>query len=413
VGRAAEAAGKALRYGAGPVSALDFLEEELAQLEAAHRRRGRRTVGGAQGAHVVLDGREVVSFSSNDYLGLAAHPALAEAAGRVLARYGVGAGASRLIVGNSDLHDELERAGAAWLGTGAARLFNSGWAANTGLLPVLACGASSQIFSDEWNHASVIDGCRLARAPVAVFRHRNLAHLEEMLAETRATRRIIVSESVFSMDGDRADLRMLRQLADRYQAILVIDEAHAAGVLGDEGGGLLRLEGVAADAVVVTLGKAIGSYGALVGGSPALAEVLWNRARSLVYTTGMPPMVAASALAGIAIVRGTEGTRLRLRLRARIEELVAGLRQLGIAARDASAIVPLQVGDDQEVMTWTSRLLEAGIYVQGIRPPTVPEGTARLRVTLSASHSESDVQRLLDAIGKGLAAGGMLSAQDR
>jgi 8-amino-7-oxononanoate synthase len=386
------------------VSALDFLDEELAQLEALHRRRVPRVIAGAQGARVVLDGREVVSFSSNDYLGLAAHPAVAAAARAATERFGVGAGASRLIVGNTEAHEQLERVAAQWLGRPAARLFNSGFAANTGILPVLA-GQADQIFSDSLNHASLIDGARLAKASVAVFAHGNLSDLEEMLTRSTARRRIIVTESVFSMDGDVAPLAELRALADRHGAILVVDEAHAVGVFGARGGGVLERDGVVADAAIATLGKGVGVYGAVVAGPRALAEILWNRARPLVFTTGLPPLVCAAATAAIDLIQTDEGARLRSAVWSRIGQLVSGLHDLGIPAAADSPIVPLIVGGDVDVMAWTSRLLERGIYVQGVRPPTVPEGSARLRVTVSAAHSESDIQQLLDALRSGLAAG--------
>jgi 8-amino-7-oxononanoate synthase len=378
------------------VSVLDFLDEELASLERQHRRRVPRVVDGAQGPRIVLDGREVVSFSSNDYLGLAAHPALAAAAHAAIDRFGVGAGASRLIVGNASLHEELERAAAALLGTEAARLFNSGFAANTGLLPVLA-SPGTELFSDELNHASLIDGCRMTRCVTRIYKHLDLNDLARMLSESRAPRKIVVTESVFSMDGDVADLAAFRVLVDREGAILVVDEAHATGVYG-EGGGVLAQVGVKADAVVSTLGKGLGTYGAVVAGSRALADVLWNRARPLVFTTGLPPAVAAAGLAAIRIVRSGEGAELRTRLWQRVSEVVAGLRELGIPARGESPIIPVVVGGDQEVMAWTRHLLERGVYVQGVRPPTVPEGTARLRIAVSAGHSEEDVGRLLEGL---------------
>lgn len=378
------------------MSVLDFLDEELALLERQHRRRIPRIVGGAQGARIVLDGREVVSFSSNDYLGLAGHPALAAASRAAIDRFGVGAGASRLIVGNSSLHEDLERAAAALLGTEAARLFNSGFAANTGLLPVLA-GPDTEIFSDELNHASLIDGCRLTRCVTTIYRHRDADHLADVLAASRARRKIVVTESVFSMDGDLCDLATFRGLVDAEDGILVVDEAHATGVFG-KGAGLLAESGVMADAVVSTLGKGLGAYGAVVAGSRTLAEVLWNRARPLVFTTGLPPMVAAAALAAIRIVRGADGAELRERLRTRISQVAAGLRDLGIDASGESPILPVIVGGDEAVMAWTRHLLERGVYVQGVRPPTVPEGTARLRIAVSAAHSESDVAQLLEAL---------------
>ncbi|MCA9673686.1 MAG: 8-amino-7-oxononanoate synthase [Kofleriaceae bacterium] len=382
------------------MSALDFLDDELAALEARHRRRWPRVVSSAQGARVRLDGREVVSFSSNDYLGLAGHPAIRDAARDAVARWGVGAGASRLIVGNTEVHEELERALAAMSGTPAARLFNSGFAANTGLLPVLA-GPEDEIFSDELNHASIIDGCRLSRARIRVYPHNNVSKINEMASSGRPRRRLIVTESVFSMDGDRAPLAELRAAADALDAILVVDHAHGGGV--DD-----PAEVRAADVVVGTLGKAFGVYGAWVAGPVALAGLLWNRARSLVFTTGLPPAVAAAGLAAVRLVSGPEGDARRARLRARIDQAVVGLRALGIEVPGSAPILPVVVGPDDATMWWTERMLEQGLYVQGVRPPTVPEGTARLRITLSADHSEEDVGRLVTAIREGLAAGGVV-----
>jgi 8-amino-7-oxononanoate synthase len=386
------------------MSVLDFLDEELAALERQHRRRIPRVATSAQGANVVLDGREVVSFSSNDYLGLAAHPDLRDAARAALDRYGVGAGSSRLIAGNTDVHGELEVAAAGMLECEAARLFNSGVSANTGLLPVLV-GSGDQIFSDALNHASVIDGCRLSRAETQVYRHADLGDLAERLESSAARRRLIVTESVFSMDGDLADVRSLRALADQHDAILVVDEAHAVGVFGERGAGLLAASDTRADAVMATLGKALGSYGAVVAGRRVLADMLWNRARSLVFTTGLPPMIAAASLAAIRLSQSGEGDRRRSHLWARISQLTDGLAALGLEVPGSSPIVPLWVGGDREVMDWTARLLEGGFYVQGVRPPTVPVGTARLRIALSANHSEDDVDRLVAAIRTGLDAG--------
>lgn len=389
------------------VSVLDFLDEELAALERAHRRRIPRVLTGAQGARIVLDGRAVVSFSSNDYLGLAAHPALREAMAAAAAELGVGAGASRLIVGNSELHERLEAALAELHQRPAARLFSSGFAANSGLVPVLA-GAGDEVFSDALNHASIIDGCRLSRGTVHVFEHGNYKDLEGMLASSRARRKIVVTESLFSMDGDLANLSELRTLATEHGAVLVVDDAHATGLFHG-GAGLASAAG--ADVIVGTLGKSLGGFGAWVAGPRALADVLWNRARSLVFSTGIPPAVAAAGLAGVALVRGESGEQARARLWSRVAQMKAGLESIGLGATGASPIIPLEVGDDREVMRWTSWLLERGFYVQGIRPPTVPEGTARLRIAVSAGHDEADVAGLVEAIAAGIAAG--LSLRDR
>jgi len=360
------------------VSRTEPGSDELAALEAVGRRRGRRRVDGPQGPRVMLDGREVANFSSNDYLGLANHPALRAAAHDAIERWGVGAGSSRLIVGNGAAHEELEAAVATWLGRPSARLFNSGYAANTGVLPALA-GADDVVLSDELNHASIIDGCRLSRARVLIYRHGDLGHLEELLRTAGGRRRVVVSESVFSMDGDRIDVAALAALARAYDAISIVDDAHAVGVLGARGTGLAE----AADLVVGTFGKALGSFGAFVAGSEPVAELLWNRARPLVFSTGLPPMVAAAARAAVSLVQTAEGDALRYDVATRVERL-----------RGESHILPIVIGDDRRVMAVTERLLDRGFYVQGIRPPTVPEGTARLRVSISAAQDLGDVDRL-------------------
>jgi 8-amino-7-oxononanoate synthase len=360
------------------VSRTEPGEDELAALEAAGRRRGRRRVDGPQGPRVILDGREVANFSSNDYLGLASHPALRDAAHDAIARWGVGAGSSRLIVGNGEAHEALEASVAAWLGRPAARLFNSGYAANTGVIPALA-GVDDVVLSDELNHASIIDGCRLSRARVMVYRHCDLGHLEELLRAAGGRRRVVVSESLFSMDGDRVDVAALAAVARAHDAMTIVDDAHAVGVLGAQGRGLA----VAADVVIGTFGKALGSFGAFVAGTEAVAELLWNRARPLVFSTGLPPVVAAAARAAVDLVQTPAGDAMRQDVAVRVGRLGA-----------ASHIMPVVVGDDRLVMALTERLLERGIYVQGIRPPTVPEGTARLRVSISAAQPLADVDRL-------------------
>jgi len=370
------------------VTALDFLDDELHELERLGRLREPRVVAGRQGTKVRIDGRDVVSFSSNDYLGLASDGVLREAAVAEIDRSGVGAGASRLIVGNREAHVELEAVLAQHFRCESALLFNSGYAANTGLLPVLA-GEQDSIFSDRLNHASLIDGCRLSRARVEVFEHLDYEQLDEQLARSSARRKVVVTESVFSMDGDRAGLAALREITQRRDAILVVDEAHAVGVLGPCGGGLLEEVGVDADVVVGTLGKAVGAAGACVAGSRALTSLLWNRARSLVFSTGIPPMVASAAKAGIALIRGPDGASRR-------ESLARNIALF--SSRQRSPICPVHVGDDREVMRWTSVLLESGLFVQGIRPPTVPPGTSRLRIALSSSHEPAEIARLQVAL---------------
>ncbi len=355
----------------------------------------------------MLDGLNVVSFASNDYLGLTEDPRLARAAANASLESGAGVGASRLIVGNHREHVLLEREVADWLRMPAARLFNSGYAANVGVLTTLL-RPGDVVFSDELNHASIIDGCRLARAEVVVYPHLDVTKLEcEVRARASARRRLIVSETLFSMDGDVADVAALARIAKAGDAALMLDEAHAVGVWGPEGRGVAALAGVAPDVLVGTCGKALGSFGAFVASSAAVVELLWNRARSLVFSTGLPPGVVAASRAAVAIVRGLDGTELRRQLEQNVRTLRAQ-SSFRLGGHEQSAIVPLVVGDDARVMRMTAALLEPSPttgwrhFVQGIRPPTVPEGGARLRVSVSARHSLDQIAelsyRLLDVL---------------
>lgn len=362
---------------------------ELKQLEAIGRLRVPRVVDGAQGPRIVLDGAQVLDLASNDYLSLASDPRLIAAAKAAADEAGVGAGASRLIVGNHRLHTELEGAIAEWLRTGAARLFGSGYAANVGTISALLA-PGDVVFSDELNHASIIDGCRLAKAEIVVFPHRDLGVLDAQLRTHGGRRRLVVSESLFSMDGDLADVEGLAALARKYEAAFMLDEAHALGARGPEGRGIAAALGVVPDLVVGTCGKALGSYGAFVASSVAVSKLLWNRARSLVFSTALPPMVSASVLAAIDIVRSNEGDDRRRTLATRARQLRARVRGLGGDAD--SAIAPLVIGDDAGVMEISARMYERRVFVQGIRYPTVPETTARLRFSLNAGHLEEDIE---------------------
>lgn len=373
------------------VSLDDEALAELRELATGHRLRVPRIFDGAQGPQVVIDGREVVNFASNDYLGLAGDRRLIRAAASALEDGGTGVGSSRLIAGNHRQHVQLEEAVADWLRVRGVRLFNTGYAANVGVLTALL-RAGDVVFSDELNHASIIDGCRLSRAEVAVIPHRDYRSLEAALATRRGRRRVVISESLFSMDGDLADLATIAALCARHDAAFVLDEAHAIGAMGPEGRGLAADLGVVPDVIIGTFGKALGSFGAFAATTPAIAELLWNRARTLVFSTGLPPSVPAASRAAIELVRGAEGLQRRRTLahHARL------LRELvrGAGGESPSAIVPLLVGGDREVMACTEALLARGLYVQGIRPPTVPEGTARLRVGLSAAHTIQQLEIL-------------------
>jgi 8-amino-7-oxononanoate synthase len=377
------------------VSLDDDARAELLRLEAAGRLRVPRVVDGLHGPRVTVDGTNVLNFASNDYLSLAGDRRLARAAAAALDEAGTGAGASRLIVGNHRRHVALEAALADWLRVAGVRLFSSGYAANVGVITALA-GAGDVVISDALNHASIIDGCRLSRAEIVVVPHRDLQAIEAALAAHAGRRTFVISETLFSMDGDVADVVALAALAKQHDAALILDEAHAIGAWGPEGRGIAAEHGVVPDVVVGTCGKALGGAGAFAATSRAVADLLWNRARSLVFSTGIAPAVAASVQAAIEIVRSGEGDERRACLVRNARELRR--RVPGLGGDPRSAIAPHVVGDDREVMRRSSRLFEARVFVQGIRPPTVPEGTARLRVSVSSGHAEADLATLADAL---------------
>ena len=365
----------------------------------------------ALGPAGLLEGGPVVSFASNDYLGLSAHPAVVAAARRALTRWGAGSGASRLVTGSRPVHSELERELAEWKGTEAAVCFPTGFAANLGVLSTLG-GPGVRILSDELNHASIIDGCRLSRSDLAVYRHRDMGHLAELLADGDADAddapmpTIVVTDSVFSMDGDIAPLDDLVTLCRRHNALLILDEAHA--VLGpdlpsaprrDKGRGMggQGRDGVHGGTVVRvgTLSKTLGSLGGFVAASGDIVDLIVNRARSYIFSTAPTPADAAAALAALRIVRSAEGAALTGRLAALIDRVAeAGFAPPG----HPSPIIPIVLGSEQAALNASAALLQEGLWVPAIRPPTVPVGTSRLRVTLSAAHTDKDVTRLLDAL---------------
>jgi len=374
----------------------DFVRCELAHREAAGLARRLRRVDSAQDTWVVVDGQRALLLCSNNYLGLANHPALVEAAQRAAQDYGVGAGASRLISGSMRLHHTLEEELAAFKGAEAALLFNSGYHANVGTITALV-GKDDAVFSDALNHASIVDGCRLSGARVVVYRHCDMEALEAQLAGTTARRRLVVTDSVFSMDGDVAPLRGICQIAARHDAMVMVDEAHATGVLGQHGGGVVEAEGLR-DQVTIqmgTLGKALGTFGAFVAGRRTVIDLLINSARSFVYTTALPPPVVAAAQAALRIVISEPERREQLRQNAM--RLFEGLRAAGLDAGVApSHILPVLVGDANRTMRLSNRLLAVGVFVQGIRPPTVAAGTARLRVTVMSTHRADDLRQAVE-----------------
>lgn len=384
------------------------LEAELALLERRDLRRRLRTVEQRHGAKVRLaDGTTAVDFASNDYLGLAGDPALAGAIAAAAGDESAGAGAARLISGNGAAHDRLERELARFKGAEAALLFGSGYMANCGALPALA-GTEDVLYSDALNHASLIDGCRLSRAARHVFPHADLDALDAMLRADagRFRRRWIVIEGVYSMDGDLFPLDRAVELARRHDAWIYLDDAHATGVLGASGRGSAEHWGVEGEIEVTmgTLGKALGTAGAFVAGSGPLRELLLNRARAFVFTTGAPPVLAAAALAALRIAR--EEPARRERLHDNVRRLHEGLRARGIElpAGLAGHIVPVLVGGAAETMRVGGELAERGWWVGAVRPPTVPEGTSRLRITLSAAHEPAQIDGLVEALAERLAA---------
>jgi 8-amino-7-oxononanoate synthase len=390
------------------LSALaESLESELAALAALDRLRRLPTVAGASRTQVSLGGRPAVSFSSNDYLGLAAHPALAQAAAAAVTEHGFGGAAARLVAGNLPPHASLESALASFLHTETTLLFPTGYQTNLGVLTALA-GPEDLIVSDALNHASLIDGCRLSRASVRVYAHAQPAAARALLATDdaqRCRRRFLVTESLFSMDGDVAPLADLAAVAATTNTALVLDEAHAVGALGPSGRGLAAAAGIQPDVLIGTLGKAFGSFGGFVAGSHALRAYLENRARTFIFTTAPPPSVPAAALAALHIITSAEGDRRRATLAANIERLHAALPLPPLASpRPAlpTPIVPFILGADAAALATGRNLLDQGFFVQPIRPPTVPEGTARLRITLSVDHTADEIDGLAAALASSI-----------
>ena len=382
------------------MSPLPPLEVELAQLAQARRTRILTSLDGPSRSHPQRGNRLISSFASNDYLGLAHHPSVLDAAREAADRHGFGAGAARLVTGHLPPHDDLEQALAGLVGLPAALLFPTGYQANLGVVTSLA-GPDDLIVSDQMNHASIIDGCRLSRARIAIYPHANATAARVALA-TPGTfrRRLLITESLFSMDGDRAPLTDLALAAREAGATLIVDEAHALGVLGPSGAGLCRAAGITPDVLVGTLGKAFGSLGGFAAGTSVLRDYLINRSRPFIYTTGTPAPVAAAALAALRVSLSPEGDQRRRSLQAAIASLHVGLQTIALPhpLPPPGPIVPVVIGSDADVLALSARLAQADLFVPAIRPPTVPEGTARLRITLSADHRSEDVAHLLEVL---------------
>ena len=379
-------------------SAWDF-GAELRALDAAQLRRTRRVVEAYGGARLRIGGRDMLAFCGNDYLGLAQHPALVQAAREAAGRWGVGATASPLVCGHSRAHEELERELAAFVGLPRALYFYAGFPANAGLVPALA-GRGDAVFSDALNHACLIDGARLSRAEVQVYAHRDVEDLARRLQACTARRRLITTDAVFSMDGSVAPLRELLELAERFDAMLLVDDVHGFGVLGPGGAGSAAACGLRSPRLLymATLGKAAGVAGAFVAGSDEAVEFLMQRTRSYIFATAAPAMIAETLRASLRVIADESWRRERLR------ELVGMVR--GHAHWPASwrlgdsetPVQPLILGSNQAALDAMRELWDQGLWVPAIRPPTVPEGSARLRLSLSAAHEPEDLRRLLRAV---------------
>ena len=383
--------------------ALSWIDRELAALEAKGLRRALEPLGGAQGPVVELGGRRLVNLCSNDYLGLAADARLVEAAAAAARREGAGAGAARLVAGDLPVHGALERRLAAFKKTEAALLFSSGYHANAGV-PAALADREDAIFSDRLNHASIVDGCRLSFARTIRYPHCDVGALARLLAETKARRKLVVTDAVFGMDGDAAPLAAIAELCERHGAMLYVDEAHATGILGPTGAGWAEAEGVTGrvDALMGTLGKALGSFGAFVAGSARLADWLTCRARTFIFTTALPPAACGAALAALDVV-AAEPER-RIHLDALLRRMKAGLAELDFdMSRVVAPIFPVVLGDEATALEASRRLRERGYFARAIRPPTVPSGTSRVRVTLTAGHTEEQVDGFLGALAEVLA----------
>ena len=378
-----------------PVPNLSF---QLAELDAQKLLRKRRVVTSSQSTRLVVDGKIYLSFCSNDYLGLANHPALTEALISGARDYGAGAGASHLISGHMRAHEELEIALAEFVGLPRALYFSTGYMANTGVIPALA-GHGDAIFSDALNHACIIDGARLSRADVQVFPHANTTELAHLLDASRAARKLVVSDAVFSMDGDIAPVTELVALCERHDAWLLLDDAHGFGVLGASGRGVLEHFDIHSPNVVYmgTLGKAAGVSGAFVAGQPDVIEWLVQRARTYVFSTASPPALAVALMESLRIIERESWRREQLQtLAARLRSELASLPWTLLPSQ--TAIQPLIIGENAAALNVMARLQEMHIWAPAIRPPTVPVGTARLRISLSAAHTSDDIDRLVDGL---------------
>ena len=378
----------------------DYLGQALEEIAQKGLSRSLKSLDGIPGPTAFWHGQEIVLLSSNSYLGLHAHSHVIKAAQEALAHYGTGTGASRLISGNLALHEELERKLARFKGYPAAILFSTGYMANLGLITSLAQGPQDLIISDQLNHASIIDACRLSSAARAIYRHKDLEHLKQILSQSQQyARHWIITEGVFSMDGDLAPLPGICKLAEEYGALVLIDDAHGFGVLGKEGRGTVEHFGLE-DKIplqIGTLSKTLGNLGGYVVGTERLVDYLRHKARSFIYSTAPPPSILAGSLAALALIESQP--QLRQQLWARVNYFRQALLELGFDLMDSQGhIIPILVGDLEKTSAFAQGLLEQGVYTPAIRPPTVPEGKCRLRISLMATHTSAQLERALLAL---------------
>lgn len=374
------------------------LQSALDERAAQGLLRRRSTVQSPQAPHIIVDGQPCLSFCSNDYLGLANHPQLIAALQQGAQQYGAGAGAAHLVSGHTRPHERLEHALADFAGKPAALLFSTGYMANLGVVQALV-GKADTVFADKLNHASLNDAMQLSRANIRRYRHNDMAQLGLLLEQTSGGRKLIITDAVFSMDGDLAALPEILDLCERHDAWLLVDDAHGFGVLGERGQGSLAHSGIASSRIIymATLGKAAGVFGAFVAADRVVVETLLNHARSYIYTTATPPALAEALLASLQLIEHGDG--LRAHLRRLIAQLRGGLRDLRWPLMPSdTAIQPLLIGDNRATLDLSRQLRERGIWVAAIRPPTVAQGTARLRITLSAAHDAADVERLIGTL---------------
>jgi glycine C-acetyltransferase len=383
---------------------LSFLQHELAELKSKHLYFRLHVLDGEQKPVCLIDGKEVVNLSSNNYLGLTTHPKLRRAAIEAIRRYGVGAGAVRTIAGTMRPHMELEEQIARFKHTEACVVFQSGFTANAGTVAAIL-GKDDLIISDELNHASIIDGCRLSKATIKVFKHRDVADCARICEETRAWpgRKLLITDGVFSMEGDIAPLPQLCDLAEKYNCIMMVDDAHSSGVLGKGGRGSVDHLGChgRVDIQVGTLSKAIGAMGGYVCGSRELIEFLYHRARPFLFSTSHPPSVTATCQAAFALLDSEDGEKLLRKLWSNTRFFQRRLKKLGFAAsRSETPITPVHVGDAGKAFEFSRRLFEEGLYAPAVGFPTVPEGKARLRAIVTATHKRRDLERALEILGR-------------